>query len=92
MDKRFNHRRRISDIYETDNVSIANCKLHNGWELMKAIISNRIAALPLLVSSRLRRPHDGKSFYILVRYEEDEKCERTNIAASPLEQTLKAPT
>lgn len=64
MDERFKSRRRISDIYETDNVSIANFQLHNGWNLMKAIISN------------------GKSFYILVRYEEEEKCGGTNLAAT----------
>ncbi len=34
-------RRRISEIYETDNFQTANNKLHDGWDLLKAIVSNR---------------------------------------------------
>ena len=51
------NRRRISAVFETDDYQEANRKLREGWDVLKAIISN------------------GRSFYILVRYEEKEKCE-----------------
>lgn len=49
------YRRRISNVYETDDYHMVNNKLHNGWDLFKAIISN------------------GKSFYILVKYGEQQE-------------------